>query len=301
MTQRIVEIVNYYTPLIDAALDKVLKMPEGSGYSRLFESIRYSIFAGGKRLRPILALLSYKAFGKDSEEEIIPLVSSLEMVHTYSLIHDDLPAMDNDDLRRGKPTNHKVFGDGMAVLAGDGLLTLAFENIVIQGRELHLSPECINSLILCLSSAVGPIGMVGGQGADLLSENRDDLTIEDIRFIHINKTAKFISASLAFGAYIANAINEEIKVITDFGIKIGLAFQVVDDILDITSDEQTLGKPIRSDIDRGKATYPAILGLEESKTIAYKLVNEAKAALTTTKIETTDLFNMADYILNRSK
>ncbi|WP_129597794.1 polyprenyl synthetase family protein [Anaerophilus nitritogenes] len=228
----------------------------------IFDAMSYSIFAGGKRLRPIL-LLAATEFVGGNIEEALPFACAVEMIHTYSLIHDDLPAMDNDDFRRGKPTNHKVYGEGMAILAGDALLNYAFE-LMIEGALKN--KEDVYKKVLAtkeISTAAGVYGMIGGQVVDLLSENKK-IDEETLNFIHKNKTAALIIASIRAGAILGGADDEELSSLTDFSKNIGLGFQITDDILDIIGDEKKLGKKIGSDQQNHKATYPSIHGLEAS-------------------------------------
>ncbi|MBN1232638.1 MAG: polyprenyl synthetase family protein [Candidatus Coatesbacteria bacterium] len=295
------DILLYYCPRIDTALNEILAIPPSEELNYLYESMKYSVMAGGKRLRPILSLLSYLSLNKKEEEKYIPLLCSLELAHTYSLIHDDLPSMDNDDLRRGKATNHKVFGEGNAILAGDGLLTLAFENIVRSGWKAGLKDRCILNIIICFSEAIGPDGMVGGQSMDLASENKIINDLDVIKSIHLNKTAKFLSAASVIGGLIGDANEEQLEALRKYGEKIGLAFQIIDDILDLIGDEKTIGKPIKSDINKNKATYPSIAGLDESRKLASIEIQQAKQALTLLPGDTGDLVSLADFILERSK
>jgi geranylgeranyl diphosphate synthase type II len=243
----------------------------------LKKSMRYSLLAGGKRLRPILALASYEACGGDPIDIIQP-ASALEVVHTYSLIHDDLPAMDDDDLRRGKPTNHKVFGEAMAILAGDAL------------RSLEAARE--------LSLAAGARGMVGGQVQDILSENAEP-DKETLSYIHTHKTGALIRASVRIGAILAGADNELLGALTSYGEKLGLAFQIIDDILDIKGDETVLGKPVGSDLENNKMTYPALYGLDASSERAGELIGEAIEALSPFSKKADTLREIARYVLKR--
>jgi geranylgeranyl diphosphate synthase, type II len=242
--------------------------------ARLAEAIRYSLMAGGKRLRPVLCLMAAEACGADPAAALPP-ACALEMVHTYSLIHDDLPAMDDDDLRRGRPTCHKAFDEATAVLAGDGLLTLAFEVIA-----RHTSPaEAAVGCVRALSEAAGPEGMVGGQMADLEAEGRADATLEALEAIHRRKTGALLRAALRMGAIVAGADDASLWALDRYGHAVGLAFQIVDDLLDVQGDEAKLGKRVNKDSRLGKWTYPGLLGIEGSRARARQLSDEALAAL----------------------
>ena len=235
----------------------------------LFDSIEYSLTAGGKRIRPILVLESAKAVGKNDVEDILDIAISTEFIHTYSLIHDDLPSMDNDDLRRGKPTNHKVFGEAIAILAGDGLLTYAFELI---SKNKKVEPLKLIKVINILSNGVGIYGMVGGQAADILAEEGK---FNDIKFIHLHKTAKFLESCCWIGGILGNADEQKQKALKDYGRYIGLAFQIQDDILDEIGNTEKLGKTVGKDKQSNKLTFPSIYGIEESKKIAKDYLNKA--------------------------
>ena len=241
----------------------------------IVEAMRYSLLAGGKRLRPILAIMASELFG-GKEEEVLPFACSIEMIHTYSLIHDDLPAMDNDDLRRGKPTNHKVFGEGFAVLAGDALLNYAFETM--SGIILSCNrPEYARAMNV-VSRASGISGMIGGQCIDLYSENRK-IDLETLKNMHSKKTGALITASLAVGAIIAKASEDDIQNIIEFGDLIGLAFQVADDMLDISGSEEKMGKCVNKDAAIHKSNFVSIYGMEKSGQIARELIETAKQKL----------------------
>ena len=266
-------------------------------YNKLiYEAESYSLNMGGKRIRPILMLLVYNIY-KNSYKEILEMAASIEMIHTYSLIHDDLPAMDNDDLRRGKPTNHKVFGDGMATLAGDALLNYAFEIMLsssIDKKDSNKYLKAINEV----ASHAGIYGMIGGQVVDVESENKF-IDKDKLDFIHLNKTAALIVACMRAGAIVGGANEDELQRITKYGKNIGLSFQIVDDILDITGDEAKLGKPIGSDIENHKSTYPSLLGLEKSREIARELIEEAKSSIEGFSSDLEFLKQLGDYIISR--
>ncbi len=250
-----------FAPSIARALENAL--PEGAGPSRrLFEAMRYSVLAGGKRLRPALCLASCEAVGGDPEHAASAAIA-IELVHTYSLVHDDLPSMDDDDLRRGRPTNHKVYGEAFAILAGDGLLTLAFE--VIAEDSPHVSAQARLEMIRVLANASGCRGMVGGQAVDLDSEGAADVDLPTLQFIHTRKTGSLFGASCRIGGLAGGAGANETALLGKLGEKLGLAFQIVDDILDETGKSEKMGKASGKDRARGKATYPRILGMEESR------------------------------------
>jgi geranylgeranyl diphosphate synthase type II len=242
--------------------------------ARLHEAMRYSVFSGGKRLRPILALAAFELTGGHGGAVLAPACAA-ELIHTYSLIHDDLPAMDDDDLRRGRPTCHRVFGEAMAVLAGDGLLTLAFE--LVAGEE-RIPPEARLAIVRELARANGPCGMVGGQAADIECEGRTP-TLAAIDFIHTRKTAMPLAAAVAVGAIAAGADDEDRAALAAYGQSIGLAFQIADDLLDETGTEEEMGKAVGKDRARGKLTYPAVVGMEEAGARARSLSAEAIACL----------------------
>jgi len=278
---------------VDAALNRFLP-PAGTRPKTIHQAMRYSIFAGGKRLRPVICLATAEVLhGKI--DNALPLACALECIHTYSLIHDDLPAMDNDDFRRGKPTSHKVYGEGMAILAGDGLLTIAFE-IATMGKASSRYPHAV--LIRELAAASGSQGMVGGQVADLEGEGKK-ITPADLRYIHENKTAALIASSIRLGAMSANATAKQLAQLTDFGRSLGLAFQVIDDILDVTQTSEKLGKSAGKDIAAQKATYPALLGLDKAKKEADRLTARARAALKPFGKNAAPLEAIADYLLQR--
>ena len=263
--------------LVADALDRFLPPsddPSAPCPPRLAEAMRYSLLGGGKRLRPILALLAAEACGADPAAAL-PSACAVEMVHTYSLIHDDLPAMDDDDLRRGRPTCHKAFDEAAAILAGDGLLTLAFETIARYTRP----PEAAARCCLILAEAAGPRGMVGGQMADLQAEGRADGTLAALESIHRRKTGALLRAPLRMGAAVAAASEAQSDALDRYGRAVGLAFQIVDDLLDVQGDEQAMGKRARKDSGLGKWTYPGLLGIEGSRLKARQLADEAMAAL----------------------
>jgi geranylgeranyl diphosphate synthase type II len=259
--------------LIDEALDRALP-PASEEPTTIHQAMRYSLFAGGKRLRPILCVAAAEAVGGQIEEAMGP-ACAVECIHTYSLIHDDLPCMDDDDLRRGRPTCHKVYGEGMAVLAGDALLTAAFEILAGCAGSPRFSAGV---LVKELSIAAGSRWLIAGQVLDLENERRV-IEVDDVRRVHEAKTAALLVASLRLGAMTADASEEELAALTRFGRALGLAFQIIDDILDVTQSSEVLGKSAGKDVAAGKATYPATLGLEGSREEARRLTDEALAAL----------------------
>ena len=256
----------------------------------IHEAIRYSVFSGGKRFRATLCMAACEAFDGD-DERALPVAGGIELIHTYSLIHDDLPCMDDDDLRRGKPTLHKVFGENIAVLAGDALNALAFDLV-------SRADDC--RLIRVLARAIGTEGMIGGQVADVLSEGGGTVAEEDVEFIHMRKTAALIRASLEMGSMVGGADDVALDVIGAFGSRIGLAFQIVDDILDIVSSDEVLGKDVGSDEDLDKATYPKAIGLEPSRDKARSLVDDGCALLDGLDRDTSMLRDLARFVIDRA-
>lgn len=263
----------------------------------LQESMLYSLFAGGKRVRPILAMAAYEACGGNAED-IVPYASSLELIHTYSLIHDDLPAMDDDDLRRGKPTNHKVYGEAVAILAGDALLTEAFRILSDSSHGSRVKDRDLLKASAEIAAASGYQGMVAGQVQDILSENAE-ADAETLQFIHRHKTAALIRASVKVGGVLFGSNAEIVGALTSYGEKIGHAFQVVDDILDIEGDTRVLGKSVGSDEKINKMTYPRLYGLERSREIAKKLVDDAVSSLDPFSFSADPLREIARYLLER--
>lgn len=260
---------------------------------KLYKAMGYSLMAGGKKLRPILAIAGYETAGGKSKN-IVPVAASLELIHTYSLIHDDLPAMDNDDFRRNKPTNHRVFGEAVAILAGDALLTEAFGIIA----NTPAKPEILIKIINELTHACGTKGMVGGQTADIIFEDRK-IKEKDLFYIHTHKTGALIRASVLTGAIMAEASPDTLSALSKYGEKIGLAFQIIDDVLDIIGTKKELGKSPGADIIKGKNTYPSIYGLKESKIKAENLINASLKAIEDFDLKAEPLREIAKYILNR--
>ncbi len=263
----------------------------------LGETMAYSVFAGGKRVRPLLAIASYEACGGKTGD-IIPYASALELIHTYSLIHDDLPAMDDDDLRRGKPTSHKVFGEGMAILAGDALSTEAFYLLSNTYPPSNVRVRDVLRVIREVALAAGAHGMVGGQVQDILSEGRE-MDEEDLAFIHAHKTGALITVSVRMGAILGKAGKRKIKALTVFGENIGLAFQIIDDLLDVRGDSSNLGKPTGSDKKNRKLTYPGLYGIDSSMKKAEDLLQTAISALAPFSAGADPLRELARYILSR--
>ncbi|MEA3384845.1 MAG: farnesyl diphosphate synthase [Thermodesulfobacteriota bacterium] len=284
--------------LINSALDKWLPKPHGPS-GPVFEAMRYSMMSGGKRVRPILLLAGAQAVCGD-QEALLPAACALECIHTYSLIHDDLPAMDDDDLRRGRPTCHKVYGEAVAILAGDGLLTYAFELICKPELTQNISPRLLGEAIFLLARAVGVSGMVGGQTADILMEGRP-VDAETLSFIHSHKTGALIGASVEIGALLGKGNDQELNHLKRYGESLGLAFQIKDDLLDVEGDQELLGKPIGSDDRNQKATYPVLFGLKEARRRAQELLNQALSELELFDDSAEPLRTIARYVVERDR
>ncbi len=290
--------------MVDSALERYFpNRPESKGKgpfpTSLYKAIQYSLFAGGKRIRPILSMASFEAVGGKGEG-ILPFACALEMIHTYSLIHDDLPAMDNDDYRRGKPTCHKVFGEAVGILAGDALLTEAFQLMTHQAiQEL---PKHRGGLVLHVihevAQAAGMLGMVGGQVLDIESEGKE-VDFPTLQYIHTHKTGALILVSVRLGARLGGASEEVLKALTRYGEGVGLAFQIADDILNIEGNATQLGKKTGSDLSRRKATYPTLLGIEESKRRAKELVEMSVYTIRSLGAEAEPLREIARFVLSR--
>jgi len=279
--------------IVEKALDESLPIEKPE---KIYEAMRYSLLAGGKRLRPILCLATAKLLGQ-TEAVAMPTACALEMIHTMSLIHDDLPAMDNDDYRRGRLTNHKVYGEDIAILAGDGLLAYAFE--FVAQNTLGIPSERVVKVLAILGKAVGANGLVGGQVLDLDCEGKADVTADTLSFIHRRKTGALLEACVASGAVLAGASEDDLARLSVYAQNIGLAFQIVDDILDVTATSEELGKTAGKDISAQKATYPRIWGLETSRNKAQALIEDAIAQLTIYGAEADPLRAIAQYIINR--
>jgi len=282
--------------ITEAALDASLA-PTCPENELIVESMKYSLMAGGKRVRPMLCFAATEMFGGDIEAAK-PTAVALEMIHTMSLIHDDLPAMDNDDFRRGKPTNHKLYGDDVAILAGDALLSEAFHYVASETKGVPA--ERVVKVLAALGQSVGAVGLAGGQVLDLKSEGKPDVGMDTLTWIHTHKTAALLKAAVSCGAILAGATDEQVKQCEVYALKIGLAFQVADDILDVTASSEELGKTAGKDEEVDKTTYPKLLGLERSKEVAQELVDEAKGALKDYGEAAAPLNGLADYIINRS-
>lgn len=282
--------------VVEAGLKRFIP-DEGTMPPELHQAMHYSLFAGGKRLRPILTIATAEAVGGKAEE-VLPVACAFEYIHTYSLVHDDLPAMDDDDLRRGRPTCHKVFGQAVAILAGDALLTEAFALLTNPLHVSHLDPRLLRTVIHEVALAAGSQGMVGGQAVDILSEGK---AIESslLHYIHTHKTGALILCALRAGAHLAGATTAELDAITRYGKAVGLAFQIADDILDIEGEEAMRGKKSGGDANRGKATYPALVGLDEAKREAQRLVRDALDALASFDHQADPLREIARFIVSR--
>jgi geranylgeranyl diphosphate synthase type II len=281
---------------VDEALAAVLP-PEDTRPTSVHQAMRYSLMAGGKRLRPILVIGGAEAVGGKAET-VMPTACALELIHTYSLIHDDLPAMDDDDYRRGRLTNHKVFGEAIAILAGDALLTHAFRLIADNAARVAVDAAVVRDVIVEVVDAAGTRGMVGGQVVDIESEGKV-VTAETLEYIHLHKTAALIRASLRVGAMLAGARADDLATIGAAGRSLGLAFQIVDDILDVEGTLAELGKSAGSDERKGKATYPALHGIEASRAQARGLIEQAKEELAGLGPGAVPLCALADYIFER--
>ncbi len=296
MPKRIKDYLGERKILVEKALKQFMPKPSGLA-DDVIRSMNYSLFAGGKRVRPILCIAGAEVVG-GSADDVLPVACAIELIHSYSLIHDDLPVMDNDDFRRGKPTNHKVFGEAVALLAGDGLLTLAFNLMARYGVKKKVVEKALLRVIDLISSAAGYKGMVGGQVVDISYEGKDpDPAV--VEYIHTHKTGALIAASVTAGTILAGGNEEEVKSINKYGQKIGLAFQIADDILNIEGDRDAMGKEIGGDKLRGKITYPSVFGITESKNIQQKLIDHAIEALNRFDNKADPLRDLARYIINR--
>jgi len=262
----------------------------------LCASMKYSLMAGGKRLRPVLLMAAADAVGAHGDD-FVTTGCAIEMIHTYSLIHDDLPAMDNDDCRRGKPTNHKVYGDGMAMLAGDALLAMAFEVML---RQQGATSGQMAAVVREMSIAAGPNGMVGGQAMDLESEGKA-IDMQDLRKMHMGKTGALFRAAIRSGAILGGATEEQLAALTEYANKFGLAFQITDDILDVVGEEATIGKPVGSDERNHKSTYVTLASLPEARKLALDTIDEAIDALDGFGDEADFLRDLATYLIARNK
>lgn len=283
--------------VVEQALARYMLAEEGVLANHI-KAMRYSLFAGGKRIRPILALAAAEALHATTEP-LLPVACALECIHTYSLVHDDLPAMDDDDLRRGKPTCHVVFGEAEAILAGDGLLSFAFELLSHPDAQRGMSPEAQLRMINIIAKAVGPVGMVGGQSLDLAAEGQT-IPFEHLRLIHGYKTGALITASVQAGAIFGKGDETQFAALSRYGAQIGLAFQIIDDLLDVEGTTEDLGKTAGADAQRNKATYPAFFGVAKTKIMAKEAVDEAVTALEIFDAKAEPLRALARYIYERN-
>ncbi len=281
---------------VDRYLEEHLP-PVSTSPAMLHEAIRYSLLAGGKRIRPILTIAAAEAIGPPPAS-LLPVACAFEFIHTYSLIHDDLPAMDNDDFRRGKPTNHKVYGEGMAILAGDGLQTMAFEWCSRPDLVTDVDPRRQVQIIAELALGSGNEGMVGGQVLDIQAENQD-IELEELQHIHAHKTGKLIRAAVRAGALLSGANVTQFEQLTGYAEDIGLAFQIADDVLNVTGTREELGKDANTDVERGKQTYPSFYGLEGAKKLAQECADRAIARLNGFDEKADPLRGIAQYIVSR--
>lgn len=282
--------------LVDAALERLLPADENGG--TILEAMRYSLFAGGKRLRPILCLAGAEAVGGDPHR-VMFCACAMEMVHTYSLIHDDLPAMDDDEFRRGVPTSHMVYGEGLAVLAGDGLLTQAMVLLSDPRQTAGLDPDRVLKAAQVMMKAAGYLGMVGGQAVDLASENLTP-DLATVQYMHAMKTGALITASVQSGALLAGGDDQQVQQLVRYGRRIGLAFQIADDLLDLEGDFSTLGKKVGADQARGKMTYPAVVGPAQARSMGQNLVDQAAAIAEELGPGAAALAELARYIMART-
>lgn len=283
--------------LVDRKLDAILK-PSTKSITSLEESIRYSVMSGGKRLRPILLIASYEAFG-GRDQDVLSIACALEMIHTYSLIHDDLPCMDDDSLRRGVPTNHNVYGEAVAILAGDALLTDAFSLIIKEGLQSGLRPKVLVDVMADISKAAGSSGMIKGQAVDLALEGVEEVSLEQVEMMHSLKTGALIEVAVTTGAKLGGANEKELKKLSTYANSLGLAFQIVDDILDIEGGK-AIGKEVGADARNKKTTYPDLVGLKKSKKKAEDLTKKALKSLKDFDQRSTPLKEIAIYLADRN-
>jgi len=294
------EIKKYLTQqctVVEQALARYMLTEEGPLANHI-KAMRYSLFAGGKRIRPILALAGAEALHATTDH-LLPVACALECIHTYSMIHDDLPAMDNDDLRRGKPTCHVVFGEAEAILAGDGLLSFAFELLSHPDAQQGMTPDAQLRMISIIAKTIGPVGMVGGQSLDLAAEGQA-ISFEHLRLIHGYKTGALITASVQAGAIFGKADETQFAALSQYGAQIGLAFQIIDDLLDVEGTTEDLGKTAGADAQRNKATYPAFFGVAKTKVLAKEAVDAALTALDFFDAKAEPLRALARYIYERN-
>lgn len=280
--------------LIEETLNELISLTD-TPYNEIFLAARYSTLQGGKRLRPLLAIVTAEIFGCSRSKSLVPS-ATLELIHTYSLIHDDLPCMDDDDFRRGKPSLHKAFKEGVAVLTGDYLLTYAFE-VLADAHDLSSDQKL--QLIRCLAKASGAKGMIAGQVMDISSENKE-MDLATLQDIHIKKTGMLIAAALEFGAIIGNASQAHQALLKEFGLQLGLAFQIVDDILDVTASLEKHGREVATDLINGKTTYVSLLGIDDSKRLAESVTKNALDLLKILPFDTKILTHLAESLVNRT-
>ncbi len=297
--EEIKKYLNEQRQIVEQGLHKYM-LPELGDFAGHIAAMRYSLFVGGKRVRPILCLATARCVSDDPDIEklLLPTACALECIHTYSLIHDDLPAMDDDELRRGQATCHKKFGEAEAILAGDGLLTYGFDllsNPALPGPE----PEKRLQLIATLAGAAGSQGMVGGQYLDIFSEEKE-IPFEQLKTIHRSKTGALITAAVRMGAIGADSDRVQLRALSDYGDAVGLAFQIVDDLLDVTASTEQLGKTVGSDAEHGKATYPAFFGVDKTRNLARDAVDRAQSALAGFDWRADSLRSLAEYIFSRT-
>ena len=287
-----------YKEELKTKIDEYLKeyfLNKGSYNKTIYDSMGYSVNVGGKRIRPILMMLTYKMY-KNECMSILPMACAIEMIHTYSLIHDDLPAMHNDDLRRGKPTNHKVFGEAVAILAGDSLLNEAM-NVMFDYAVEHNRAETVKAAKL-ISNAAGAEGMIGGQIVDILGEGKE-MTLDELKYMHKNKTGALIKAAILAGAVLGGASEDDIRKLDEFGEKLGLAFQIKDDILDVVGDEKKLGKKVHVDAEHDKNNYITFYGIDKCKKICSDLTNDCINLLSDIQKDSTELQDLTKFLLMR--
>lgn len=294
------EYVAYWAEAVEAELDKLLPS-ETQDPPTIHRSMRYSALGGGKRLRAVLTVAACRAGGSD-ERKALPLAAALEMIHAYSLVHDDLPAMDNDDMRRGKPTNHKVFGEGIAILAGDALLTHAFWVLGRLPELAGVTDRQALAVIREVTDAAGTLGLIGGQVADLEAEGRHDVTVEELRRIHVRKTGALFRACVRSGALLADAPADVLASLTAYADAFGLAFQIADDLLDVVGDAQRLGKQTGRDEAQAKATYPKLLGVDAARRMAREAAAAARQAVAALPSPARDVLQyLADFAVERDR
>jgi len=299
------EYVMSKQPVLNSMLKETCASLDAPNTDLICECMEYSLMAGGKRIRPVLCLAAAEMFAESKEEAeaaALPTAVALELIHTMSLMHDDLPSMDNDDLRRGKPTSHVVYGEDLAILGGDAMLSTAFQWIAEKTPQDKVDPSKILEVIVHLGKTVGAEGLVGGQVLDLLCEGRRgkrDVTIEDLKWIHAHKTAALLVSAVGCGAILGGATKEEVAACEKFALDIGLAFQVADDILDVTASTEELGKTAAKDLEADKTTYPKLLGLEGARAEARRLKDEAVEQLEPFGERAVPLLALAEYIINR--